>query len=125
MPLNSRDRNVLQKIIDNAKKDPKAEIWVGGKCDSKEGWFVQPTIIEAKNPKYVTMCEEIFGPVLTVYIYPANSFEKVLELVDTTSPYALTGAVISKDRDAVELATNKLRNAAAPFWRCQGKRYQR
>lgn len=77
---------------------------------------MQPTIIEAKNPKYVTMCEEIFGPVLTVYIYPANSFEKVLELVDTTSPYALTGAVISKDRDAVELATNKLRNAAGNFY---------
>jgi 1-pyrroline-5-carboxylate dehydrogenase len=108
--------NNIKKYIDAAKKDPKAEIWVGGKCDSKEGWFVQPTVIEAKNPKYVTMCEEIFGPVLTIYIYPANSFEKTLELVDSTSPYALTGSIISTDRAAVELATNKLRNAAGNFY---------
>ena len=106
----------IKRYIDNAKKDDKAEIWVGGKCDKKEGYFIQPTIIEAKNPKYVTMCEEIFGPVLTVYIYPANSFERTLELVDSTSPYALTGAVIAKDRAAVELATNKLRNAAGNFY---------
>jgi 1-pyrroline-5-carboxylate dehydrogenase len=106
----------IKRYIDNAKKDEKAEIWVGGKCDKKEGYFVQPTVIEAKNPKYVTMCEEIFGPVLTVYIYPANSFERALELVDTTSPYALTGAVISQDRDAVELATAKLRNCAGNFY---------
>ncbi len=106
----------IKRYIDNAKKDEKAEIWAGGKCDKKEGYFVQPTVIEAKNPKYVTMCEEIFGPVLTVYVYPANSFEKALELVDTTSPYALTGAVISQDRDAVELATAKLRNCAGNFY---------
>lgn len=106
----------IKRYIDNAKKDEKAEIWVGGKCDKKEGYFIQPTVIEAKNPKYVTMCEEIFGPVLTVYVYPANSFERTLELVDTTSPYALTGAVISQDRDAVELATAKLRNCAGNFY---------
>lgn len=106
----------IKRYIDNAKKDEKAEIWVGGKCDKKEGYFVQPTVIEAKNPKYVTMCEEIFGPVLTVYVYPANSFERALEMVDTTSPYALTGAVISQDRDAVELATAKLRNCAGNFY---------
>jgi 1-pyrroline-5-carboxylate dehydrogenase len=106
----------IKRYIDNAKKDDNAEIWAGGKCDKKEGYFIQPTIIEAKSAKYVTMCEEIFGPVLTVYIYPANSFEKTLELVDSTSPYALTGAVIAQDRDAVELATNKLRNAAGNFY---------
>ncbi|HEX6915219.1 MAG TPA: L-glutamate gamma-semialdehyde dehydrogenase, partial [Chitinophagaceae bacterium] len=106
----------IKSYIDNAKKDPKAEIWVGGKCDKKEGYFVQPTVIEAKNPKYVSMCEEIFGPVLTVYVYPANNFEKALELVDTTSPYALTGAVIAQDRAAVELATEKLRHAAGNFY---------
>ena len=106
----------IKRYIDNAKKDEKAEIWVGGKCDKKEGYFIQPTIIEAKNPKYVTMCEEIFGPLLTVYIYPANSFEKTLELLDTTSPYALTGAIIAKDRNAIELATAKLRNAAGNFY---------
>src|SRR6185436_690040 len=88
----------IKRYIDNAKKDPKAAIWVGGKCDSSQGWFVQPTIIEAKTPKYVTMCEEIFGPVLTVYIYPANSYEKTLDLVNDTSPYALTGSVFAQDR---------------------------
>jgi 1-pyrroline-5-carboxylate dehydrogenase len=106
----------IKTYIDNAKKDDKAEIWVGGKCDKKLGYFIQPTIIEAKSPKYVTMCEEIFGPVLTVYIYPANSFEKTLDLVNTTSPYALTGAVISKDRNAVALATSRLQNAAGNFY---------
>jgi 1-pyrroline-5-carboxylate dehydrogenase len=106
----------IKKYIDNAKKDSKAEIWVGGKCDKSQGYFVQPTIIEAKDPKYVTMCEEIFGPVLTIYIYNANQFEKTLDLVNSTSPYALTGAVIAKDKSAIELATNKLRNAAGNFY---------
>jgi len=106
----------IKKYIDNAKKDKKAEIWVGGKCDKRQGYFVQPTIIEAKDPKYVTMCEEIFGPVLTIYIYNANQFERTLDLVNSTSPYALTGAVIAKDKSAIELATNKLRNAAGNFY---------
>ena len=114
--IDEKSFNNIKTYIDNAKKDPKAEIWVGGKCDSKEGWYVQPTVIQAKTAKYVTMCEEIFGPVLTVYIYPANSFEKTLDLLDSTSPYALTGSVISKDRDAVELAVKKLRNAAGNFY---------
>ncbi|HEY5967841.1 MAG TPA: L-glutamate gamma-semialdehyde dehydrogenase [Chitinophagaceae bacterium] len=106
----------IKKYIDNAKKDKKAEIWVGGKCDKTQGYFIQPTIIEAKDPKYVTMCEEIFGPVLTIYIYNANQFDKTLDLVNSTSPYALTGAVIAKDKSAIELATNKLRNAAGNFY---------
>lgn len=114
--IDEKSFNNIKRYIDKAKKDPKAEIWVGGKCDSKQGWFIQPTVIQAKDPKYVTMCEEIFGPVLTVYVYPANSFEKTLELVDNTSPYALTGSIISQDRAAVELATNKLRNAAGNFY---------
>lgn len=114
--IDEKSFNSIKRYIDNAKKDPKAEIWVGGKCDMKEGYFVQPTIIEAKDPKYVTMCEEIFGPVLTVYVYPANGFEKALDLVNNTSPYALTGAVIATDRNAVELATNKLRNSAGNFY---------
>jgi 1-pyrroline-5-carboxylate dehydrogenase len=106
----------IKKYIDNAKKDKKAEIWVGGKCDKSQGYFVQPTIIEAKDPKYVTMCEEIFGPVLTIYIYNANQFERTLDLVNSTSPYALTGSVIARDKAAIELATNKLRNAAGNFY---------
>jgi 1-pyrroline-5-carboxylate dehydrogenase len=114
--IDEKSFNNIRNYIDNAKKDPKTEIWVGGKCDKKEGYFVKPTIIETKSPKSVTMCEEIFGPVLTVYIYSANNFEKALELVDTTSPYALTGAIIAQDRAAVELATNRLRNAAGNFY---------
>src|SRR5690606_9037266 len=106
----------IKRYLDNAKKDPKAEILVGGKADKKSGYFVQPTIIEAKDPKYVTMCEEIFGPVLTIYVYNANQFEKTLELLDNTSPYALTGSVIARDREAVELATRRLSNAAGNFY---------
>jgi 1-pyrroline-5-carboxylate dehydrogenase len=114
--IDEKSFDKIKAYIDNAKKDAKAEIWVGGKCDKKIGYFIQPTVIEAKDPKYVTMCEEIFGPVLTVYVYPANNFEKTLALVDSTSPYALTGSIISQDRDAVELATRKLRNAAGNFY---------
>lgn len=114
--IDEKSFNSIKRYIDNAKQDSKADIWVGGVYDSSKGWFIQPTVIEAKDPKYVTMCEEIFGPVLTVYIYPENEFEKTLELLDNTSPYALTGSVISKDREAVELATNRLRHAAGNFY---------
>lgn len=114
--IDEKSFHSIKRYINLAKNDPKAEIWVGGKCDDKKGYFIQPTIIEAKNPRFTTMCEEIFGPVLTVYVYPANSFEKTLELVDSTSPYALTGSIIAKDRAAVELATHKLRNAAGNFY---------
>jgi 1-pyrroline-5-carboxylate dehydrogenase len=114
--IDEKSFDKISAYIVNAKKDKKAEIWVGGKCDKKQGFFIQPTVIEAKDPQYVTMCEEIFGPVLTVYIYPEKDFEKTLKLVDTTSPYALTGAVISRDRQAIELATKKLRNAAGNFY---------
>ena len=114
--IDEKSFNNIKAYIDAAKKDDKAEILVGGKCNKREGYFIQPTIIEAKNPKYASMCEEIFGPVLTIYVYPANGFEKALELVDTTSPYALTGAVIATDKAAIELATNKLRNAAGNFY---------
>ncbi len=114
--IDEKSFDSIKGYIDNAKKDKKVEIWVGGKCDKKTGYFIQPTVIETKDPKYCTMCEEIFGPVLTVYIYPANAFEKTLQLLDSTSPYALTGAVIAQDKDAIELATNKLRNAAGNFY---------
>ena len=107
----------LEGYIKNARKrDSGAKIWVGGKCDKTDGFFIEPTIIEAADPKYVTMCEELFGPVLTVYIYDENKFESTLKLVDETSPYALTGAVIARDRFAVELATEKLRNSAGNFY---------
>ena len=108
--------NSITKYIDNAKKDKKAKILVGGNYSKAKGYFIEPTVIEAKDPKYTTMCEEIFGPVLTLYVYDADKFEETLKLVDSTSSYALTGAVLSQDRDAVELATNKLRNAAGNFY---------
>ncbi len=114
--IDEKSFNSIKTYIDNARKDPKAEILVGGKCDKREGYFIQPTIIEAKASNYVTLCEEIFGPVLTIYVYPANGFERALELVDKTSPYALTGAVIAQDKTAVDLATYKLRNAAGNFY---------
>ena len=108
--------NSITNYIDNAKKDANAEILVGGGYDKSKGYFIDPTVIEAKDPKYVSMCEEIFGPVLTIYVYDENKFEEILELVDSTSPYALTGAIIAQDRYAVELATEKLRHAAGNFY---------
>ena len=114
--IDEKSFDKIRSYIENAKKDKKAEVWVGGKCDKREGYFIQPTIIEAKDPNYVTMCEEIFGPVLSVYVYNANQFEKTLDLVDRTSPYALTGSIFAKDTAAIEVATNKLRNAAGNFY---------
>jgi 1-pyrroline-5-carboxylate dehydrogenase len=114
--IDEKSFDKIKSYINDAKKDKKAVIWVGGKTDKSKGYFIQPTVIEAKDPRYITMCEEIFGPVLTVYVYPANSFEKTLDLVNATSPYALTGAVIAHDRAAIELATGKLRYAAGNFY---------
>ena len=106
----------LAKYIDGAKADPNAEIIAGGGYDKSKGYFVEPTVIVAKDPKYVTMCEELFGPVLTMHVYDADKFEEVLELVDSTSPYALTGAVFSQDRYAIDLASKRLQNAADNFY---------
>ncbi|HVZ25975.1 MAG TPA: L-glutamate gamma-semialdehyde dehydrogenase, partial [Sediminibacterium sp.] len=93
----------ITRYIDRAKRDKKVQILTGGKYSKRTGYFIEPTILLTKDPKYVTMCEEIFGPVLTIYVYPANAFEKTLELVNTTSPYALTGAILAQDRAAIEL----------------------
>ncbi len=106
----------ISKYIDNAKKAEGVEIIAGGNYDKSKGYFIEPTVVLTKDPMYVTMCEEIFGPVLTIYVYHENHYEEALELVDQTSPYALTGAVFSQDRYAVELATKKLRNAAGNFY---------
>ncbi len=114
--IDEKSFDKIKSYIDKAKRSKNASILAGGECSKKEGYFIQPTVIETTDPKYTTMCEEIFGPVLTIYVYPANEFEATLNLVDTTSPYALTGAVIATDRAAVELATNKLRNAAGNFY---------
>jgi len=114
--IDEKSFDKISSYLDNAKKDPKAEIWVGGNADKSKGYFIEPTVIEAKDPKYVTMCEEIFGPVLTVYVYKPAEFDQVLDLVNTTSPYALTGSIIAQDRNAVELATERLRQAAGNFY---------
>lgn len=112
---NSFDK--LEAYIKNARKrGSNARILAGGKCDKSSGYFIEPTVIETTDPKYVTMCEELFGPVLTLYVYDENRFEETLDLVDRTSPYALTGAVIAQDRHAVELATEKLRYSAGNFY---------
>ncbi len=114
--IDEKSYNSITKYITNAKKDKKVKIIAGGNFSKSEGYFIEPTVIETKDPKYASMCEEIFGPVLTIYVYPADQFEKALTLVDTTSNYALTGAIIAQDRAAVELATNKLRHAAGNFY---------
>jgi 1-pyrroline-5-carboxylate dehydrogenase len=114
--IDEKSFDKLKKYIDAAKKDRKAKILVGGNCSKKDGFFIEPTVIEVRDPKYVTMCEELFGPVLTIYTYKAEEFDKALTLVDTTSPYALTGAIIAQDRAAIELATKRLRQAAGNFY---------
>jgi 1-pyrroline-5-carboxylate dehydrogenase len=106
----------ITKYIDDAREADLAEIIAGGEYDKSKGYFIQPTIIQAHDPKYTTMQEEIFGPVLTIYVYQAERFEETLELVDQTSPYALTGAIFSQDRAAIELATRKLRQSAGNFY---------
>jgi len=114
--IDEKSFNKLKTYIDNVKTDADAEIVCGGVCDSSKGWFISPTVILAKKPDYITLCEELFGPVLTVYCYPADDFENTLTLVDNTSPYALTGSIIAEDRYAIMLATDKLRHAAGNFY---------
>ncbi len=113
--IDEKSFDKINKYLDNVD-GKSATILTGGKCDKTKGYFVEPTIIEAKDPHYITMCEEIFGPVLTIYTYRADQFEEALQLVDTTSPYGLTGAIISHDRQAIELATQKLRHSAGNFY---------
>lgn len=113
------DEKAFDKIsgyISAAKNDPSVEIIAGGGFDKSVGYFIEPTVILAKDPKYRTMCEEIFGPVLSICVYEENAWEETLELVNTTSPYALTGAVFSQDRYAIDQATKALENAAGNFY---------
>lgn len=106
----------IAKYIDDAREDPRVEVLAGGEYDKSTGYFIQPTVLLTQDPKSTTMQEEIFGPVVTVYVYQSERFEETLELVDQTSPYALTGAVFSQDRYAIELASRKLRHAAGNFY---------
>jgi 1-pyrroline-5-carboxylate dehydrogenase len=102
--------------IDEATSSSDATILVGGECDDSEGWFVRPTIITTTNPAYRTLCEELFGPVLTLYVYDERKWLETLDLVDTTGPYALTGAIFAQDRYAIEQGLERLRNAAGNFY---------
>ncbi len=113
------DRAAFDKIsgfIDEVKKCDNAEIIAGGNYNDSKGYFIEPTVVLTTDPKFRTMVEEIFGPVMTIYIYKADQFEETLKLVDETSPYALTGAIFSKDRYAIDLATKVLSNAAGNFY---------
>ena len=113
------DEKAFKKItgyIDRAKEHDDVEIIAGGNYDSSEGWFIEPTVILSRDPHYESMKEEIFGPVLTIYLYDGEKYEETLDLVDATSPYALTGAIFANDRFAIELALNKLVNAAGNFY---------
>jgi 1-pyrroline-5-carboxylate dehydrogenase len=109
--------NSITAYIDGVKNsNGAAKIICGGGYDKQHGYFVDPTIIEASDPGYVTMCEEIFGPVLTIHVYDADKWEEMLDVVDKTSPYALTGAIFSQDRYAAELMTKRLVNCAGNFY---------
>jgi 1-pyrroline-5-carboxylate dehydrogenase len=106
----------LKGFIDRAKTDKNAEVIFGGNCDKSVGYFIEPTVILAKKPNYVTMEEELFGPVLTIYVYEDEAMDKTLEILDKTSIYALTGAVMSQNRYNIEKITKRLENAAGNFY---------
>ncbi len=113
------DQRAFDKIkgyLDGAKEAPDAEIIIGGGCDDSVGYFIEPTVILTDNPHFRTLEEEIFGPVITIYVYPDEAYEETLDLCDQTSPYALTGAIFAQDRIAVSLALTKLENAAGNFY---------
>ena len=113
------DRKSFDKIrgyIEDARNADDADVIVGGDCDDSKGYFVSPTIIRAKRPDYITMCNEIFGPVMSVYVYPDEEWEEMLRVIDSTSEYALTGAIFAQDRRVIRHATDALANAAGNFY---------
>ncbi len=113
------DKTAYDRImgyIDVARKSEKAEILFGGTGDDKEGYYISPTVIQVNDPQFVTMVEEIFGPVLSIYVYDDDAFTEILDLCDRTSPYALTGAIFARDRQAVVIAQERLRHAAGNFY---------
>ena len=114
--IDEKSFDQLEGYIRQVKKDKSVKIWTGGKCDKTNGYFIEPTVIEVSDPRYFTMCDELFGPILTVFVYDENKFEDAIRLVDNTSPYALTGSIIAQDRNAIELATKKLTNSAGNFY---------
>lgn len=114
--IDERAFDKIASFIDYVKSQNDAEIIVGGNYDKSVGYFIEPTVVVTTNPKFRTLCEEIFGPVMTIYVYPENQFEETLKLLDETSEYALTGSIISNDRYAIQTATKALENAAGNFY---------
>lgn len=114
--IDERSFDKIAGYIDYIKAQDDAEIIVGGTYDKSVGYFIEPTVVVTSNPKFRTMCEEIFGPVLTIYVYETEKYEETLELLDSTSDYALTGSIIANCRYAIQTATDKLRNAAGNFY---------
>lgn len=114
--IDARSFKKITEYIEEAKKSDDVEVIIGGNSDGSKGYFIEPTVLLVKNPKYRTMCEEIFGPVLSIYIYEPTEFNAMLEMVNTTSPYALTGSIFAKDRYIIEQASNTLQNAAGNFY---------
>jgi 1-pyrroline-5-carboxylate dehydrogenase len=108
--------NSISAYIDTAKNSSQAEIIAGGNYDKSKGYFIEPTVIQVQNPMFVTICEEIFGPVLSIYVYEDDKYEETLELLDNTSPFGLTGAVLARKREAIILATEKLKHSAGNFY---------
>ncbi len=106
----------IAKYIDDAKADSKVQVIAGGSYDKSKGYFVEPTLLVVEDPNYVSMREEIFGPVMTIYVYDDKDFDKTLDLIDSSTKYALTGAVLAKDRDVIEKVTKALKNAAGNFY---------
>ncbi|NOQ92526.1 MAG: L-glutamate gamma-semialdehyde dehydrogenase [Flavobacteriaceae bacterium] len=114
--IDNRAFDKLSGFIKQVEKDKDAEVIFGGKFDNTKGYFIEPTVILTDNPKYETMCTELFGPILTIYVYEDNDWKNVLELLDDTSPYALTGAIYSADRYVIDYATDALENCAGNFY---------
>lgn len=106
----------LKSTIQDAKDSKEVKVLYGGNCDDSVGYFVEPTVLVTTDPKYITMEKELFGPIVTVYVYEDKDYSNILNLVDTTSQYALTGAIFAKDRYAIKEALNKLENSAGNFY---------
>ncbi|WP_027418440.1 L-glutamate gamma-semialdehyde dehydrogenase [Crocinitomix catalasitica] len=121
--IDEKSFDKIASYIDYAKSQSDAEILVGGNYDKSKGYFIEPTVIVTSNSKFKTLCEEIFGPVITIYVYDENKFEETLDLVDSTSIYALTGSIFSQDRYIIDYTSKKLQNAAGNFYindKCTG-----
>ena len=114
--IDEKSFDKIVNYIENAKSSSDVEIIAGGNYDKSKGYFIEPTVILAKDPNYITMREEIFGPVMTIFVFEDSKFDETLELVDNTSEYALTGAILATDRNVIQHATNCLRNSAGNFY---------